>query len=400
MQPQNIHLNQIQEQLFLALERDKPEILCRYIHGLIAQKYSLKTFIITHFNPQSLHFSHELVYGDNLLNSQKIIIQINQCPNLKQILCHPSIEKKYHKISLDQLSSVHQPTINTLYLFPISYRNQIIATILLDITPEELSQFNDSQLIKIISQNLALLFINLDIQKKQEDLSKEKENQSNYLSKINHEIRTPISSVIGFSKMLKQEIYGELNPKQLQYVNAIYESANYLLELVIDLLDIAKLEAKKEELYLEKVFIKKICQSCLSFIQIKTFHKNLNLQLIIEENINYIYGDERKIKQILINLLSNAVKFTKKGSITLKVFLEDKTIKFSVIDTGMGIKPEDYHKLFKPFSQIKTHVHDLEKGTGLGLVISQELAKLHGGNITFTSKVDEGSCFTLSLPIN
>jgi len=103
-------------------------------------------------------------------------------------------------------------------------------------------------------------------------------------------------------------------------------------------------------LYLEKLLVKNLCQSCLSFIHVKILHKNLDFQLIIEDNINYIYADERKIKQILINLLSNAVKFTTQGSVTLKVSSENKNIKFSVIDTGIGIKPEDHDKLFQPFA--------------------------------------------------
>ncbi|AUC60683.1 Circadian input kinase A [Cyanobacterium sp. HL-69] len=400
MQPPYSDFSEIQEKLFLALEGDKPEIFYKYIHGLIAQQYSLKTFIITYCSQGFKHLDDELVYGDNVVHNQEIITNIHQCPTVKQYLYSLSIEKTYQEISLNKLSSFYQEKTNKLYLFPIFYRSQIISIIYVEIPKKELSLFNKSKLIKVIFQNLALLFINLDIQKKQENLIKEKETQNNYLSKINHEIRTPIASVIGFSKMLKQQIYGELNPKQLQYANAIYESANYLLELVIDLLDIAKLEANKEKLYLEKLLVKNLCQSCLSFIHVKILHKNLDFQLIIEDNINYIYADERKIKQILINLLSNAVKFTTQGSVTLKVSSENKNIKFSVIDTGIGIKPEDHDKLFQPFAQIKTCIHDQEKGTGLGLVISQELAKLHGGDITFTSDIGKGSCFTLVLPMD
>ncbi|MBE9223365.1 HAMP domain-containing histidine kinase [Cyanobacterium stanieri LEGE 03274] len=400
MQPPYTDLNQLQNHLFSALENDEPQILYQKIYHLIAEQYSPEKFIITHCYQIDGLYHHELVYSINIdghqENSKIIIDKFNQLTNLNQLITENIDNKLLWQNNL--YFDIQHPC--KLSIFPILYRHKIIGTLSLDLSTKQLEKINNNQLISIISQNLALLFVNLDTKKKQLKLNEEKENQKKYLSTINHEIRAPIASVIGFSKMLKQQIYGELNSKQLQYVNAIYESGNYLLELVIDLLDLAKLEAQKEELYLEKVFIKKICQSCLSFVHVKTFHKNLELQLIIKSAINYIYADERKIKQILINLLSNAVKFTEKGSVTLKVCVENSQIKFSVIDTGIGIKPEDYHKLFKPFSQIQNCPHNQEKGTGLGLVISQELAKLHGGDITFESEIGKGSCFTLSLPMN
>ncbi|AFZ48465.1 histidine kinase [Cyanobacterium stanieri PCC 7202] len=404
MRTQHIDHIQIQEYLFSALENDKADEFYHYVHNLIADKYYLKTFIITQSSKQGHHCHHELVYSGSFCydkhTCREVINQFNHCPKLDYYFANPNLEAPYKELSLSQLIFFSQNHIDKIHIFPIIYKREIIGNLWLEISPHELEKFKDDQIVKIVLQSLALLFVQIDITQQKEEVIKAKENQSQYFSKVNHEIRTPIASVIGFSKVLKEQLYGELNPKQLQYVNAIYDSGNYLLDLVVDLLDIAKLEAKKQDLYLEKVFIKNLCQSCLSFVYIKTFNRDLKLNLIIEDDIKYICADERKIKQILINLLSNAVKFTEKGSVTLKVSVESNWIKFSVIDTGIGIKEEDYHKLFQPFSQIKTPLHDKEKGTGLGLVISQELARLHGGDITFESAIGKGSIFTLTLPTN
>ena len=218
------------------------------------------------------------------------------------------------------------------------------------------------------------------------------------ISNVSHELRTPLTAIIGFTKMLKNQIYGDLNAKQLQYVTAIYNSGEHLLELINNLLDIAKIEAEKEKLFLEKILIKEICQETLELIEDKAKEQGLQLIFLLESTKGYCIADRGRIKQILVNLLSNAVKFTEKGTITLQVTTTQERTEFAVIDTGIGIKEEDQKKLFEPFSQIATPLHRKEKGTGLGLVLSRKLARLHGGDISMKSTDGEGSCFTLHLP--
>lgn len=220
-----------------------------------------------------------------------------------------------------------------------------------------------------------------------------------HLSNLSHEIRTPITAIIGFSKMLQEELYGDLNPKQMQYVTAINESGNYLLNLINDFLDISKIEAQKQELFKEKIPVQEVCQSSISLVKEKAKQQGLIIKLIIENNVDFCFADPIRLKQILINLLSNAIKFTEIGSVTLKVEKTVDHLIFSIIDTGIGIKKSDQEKLFKPFSQIRNNLHQNYKGTGLGLALSLKLAKLHGGEIRVFSEEGKGSNFTLYLPL-
>lgn len=223
-------------------------------------------------------------------------------------------------------------------------------------------------------------------------------NSQIILGNISHELRTPLAAIIGFAKMLKKQIYGELNSKQLEYITAIYDSGQHLLAISNDLLDLAKIEAEKETLFLEKIVIKEVCKEVLDLFSEKAKEQGIELILSKELAKEYCRGDRLRIKQILVNLLSNAVKFTEKGAVTLQVRTINKSTEFAVIDTGIGIKKEDQEKLFKPFSQILTPLHRKHQGTGLGLVLSRKLAQLHGGDIRMESTAGKGSCFTLYLP--
>ena len=228
---------------------------------------------------------------------------------------------------------------------------------------------------------------------KQSWLDEEKSKQE-HISHLNHELRSPISSIVGFARMLKEQYYGPLNPKQLQYVSGILSSAEHLLALVKNYLDIVKIDANKQKLDLEKLAVGEICQAVIFIVAEKAKAKDLELVLDLDSSIDFCIADSLRLKQILINLLSNAIKFTDLGKITLEVQLKQNLLNFSVIDTGTGISKENIAKLFKPFPQISSH----PESTGLGLALSRKLAQLHGGDITVTSKLGKGSCFILTIP--
>lgn len=298
--------------------------------------------------------------------------------------------------------------INSVLLLPIIYRQNYLGAIIASRKLNFGQIFNQEEikLFKAIAIQYGIFLQQLQLEetiKQQEILinncSTINPVTNEYLSQINHELRTPMTAIIGFAKMLKQQIYGELNTKQLQYVSCIYESGIYLLELINELLDISKIEANKEELFIEKIWVEEICKSSLSLVQEKAKEQGLSLNLTLDFQTDFCYADRSKLKQILVNLLSNAVKFTEKGSVLLKVEKKAEKLEFSVIDTGIGIKKSEQNKLFKPFSQLKTHLHQKNKGTGLGLALSLKLAKLHGGNITVISDEGQGSCFTFHLPL-
>lgn len=219
------------------------------------------------------------------------------------------------------------------------------------------------------------------------------------LSYLHHELRAPLSAIIGFARMLKDELYGPLNPKQQQYVQGIASSGDYLLSLVNDVLDWSKLSAQQEELFCEWVAVEDLCLAVIFLFKEKAKSKGLTLELTLAPEAGLCWGDQKRLKQILINLLSNAVKFTETGAVTLQVYVQEQTLYFTVQDTGVGISPQDQSQLFQPFRQIPHSLNRREKGTGLGLALSRKLAQLHGGDITCLSQPGQGSCFTLQIPL-
>jgi len=222
----------------------------------------------------------------------------------------------------------------------------------------------------------------------------QKQLKQEHISHLSHELKSPIASILGFARMLKEQYYGPLNDKQMQYATNILGSGEHLLALVKNYLDLVKIDARKQTLDLEKLAVIDICQASLFIVEEKAQDKGLELSLDLDKNIDFCTADSLRLKQILINLLSNAIKFTDQGSVTLKVELKNDLLYFAVIDTGMGISEKNIVKLFKPFPQITSH----HENTGLGLALSKKLAQLHGGDLTVTSELDRGSCFTLCIP--
>ena len=220
------------------------------------------------------------------------------------------------------------------------------------------------------------------------------QSRQEHLAHLNHELRSPISSMLGFAGMLKEQYYGALNERQMRYINATLSVGQYMLDLVNNYLDIAKIDANKQTLDLEKLAVAEVCQNALFCIEKKAEQKGLELKFELDDDVDFCLADSRCLRQILTNLLSNAVKFTEGGSVTLKVQHDRELLKFSVVDTGEGISAANRLKLFKPFPQITNH----RESTGLGLALSRKLARLHQGDIVATSELGEGSCFTLTIP--
>jgi signal transduction histidine kinase len=194
---------------------------------------------------------------------------------------------------------------------------------------------------------------------------------------------------------------GPLNEKQQQAVGVIQTSGQHLLGLINDILDLSKIEAGKFEVHPERFEVNQISESSLNFIKHATDKKKITVEYSPAPDATTVFADPMRLKQILINLLHNAVKFTpENGSIKLKVQTEPKEglIRFSVTDTGIGIKPEDQTKLFKPFVQIDGKLSRQYEGTGLGLSLAKKLVELHGGHIEMQSEFGKGSCFTFILP--
>ncbi len=227
-----------------------------------------------------------------------------------------------------------------------------------------------------------------------------------FLANMSHELRTPLNAILGMTEGLQDQVFGTLNPQQLKALQTIERSGNHLLALINDILDLSKIEAGQITLDCTPTPISPLCQSSLAFIKQQAAQKQIRLEIKLQPNLPDLLVDERRIRQALINLLNNAVKFTPEGGqITLAANQIAQTasqsgcwIQFSVIDTGIGIAPENIAKLFQPFVQIDSALNRQYAGTGLGLSLVKRIVELHGGQVGLTSQLGAGSCFTIDLP--
>ncbi len=223
-----------------------------------------------------------------------------------------------------------------------------------------------------------------------------------FLACISHELKSPLTAVVGLSSLLQEEKIGHLNPRQVHYAQLIYHSGRQLMTLVNDLLDLTRLETGQLQLSFVPVNIQQICQRAYRSITEKYKGKTeepLDFSLEIEPELQQLFADELRLHQMLVHLLDNAMKFTQTGGkFGLKVNRWEDWIAFTVWDTGIGIPEESQHLIFQKFQQLENPLTRQFEGTGLGLVLTQRLARSHGGDISFVSKAGQGSQFTLLLP--
>ncbi len=224
-------------------------------------------------------------------------------------------------------------------------------------------------------------------------------HKSEFLANMSHELRTPLNAIIGFSEVLRERMFGELNPKQAEYVEDIHASGRHLLSLINDILDLSKVEAGRMELEPAPFDLQMALENALTLVRERAGRHAITLELVADERLGEFVGDERKIRQVLLNLLSNAVKFTPEGGrVTVTAKPGDGVVEISVGDTGIGIAPEHQEAIFEEFRQVGNHARKRE-GTGLGLTLAKKFVELHGGRIRVESEVGKGSTFTVTLPV-
>ncbi|ATU07928.1 PAS domain S-box protein [Methanohalophilus portucalensis] len=225
--------------------------------------------------------------------------------------------------------------------------------------------------------------------------------KSEFLATMSHELRTPLNSIIGFSDILLDQVFGELNEKQTKYVGNVLKSGKHLLDLINSILDISKVEAGKMDLQYEIFYFNDVFREVKTIISPLASKKSINLQIEPAENIPKIKADKGKIKQVLYNLLSNAIKFTPEGgNVRIIPTKSEKMVHVAVEDTGIGIAENDRDKLFKPFVQLDSSANREYEGTGLGLALITKFIELHGGSLEVKSEEGKGSTFTFSIPVD
>ena len=259
-------------------------------------------------------------------------------------------------------------------------------------------------LLQTFATQSALAIQNARLFREIEDKSRQIEaanrHKSEFLANMSHELRTPLTAIIGFSEVLSEKVFGELNDKQSEYMDDIVSSGRHLLSLINDILDLSKVEAGRMELDLTRFDMPTAIDNALILIRERATRHGITLRHTVDERLGEVLGDERKFKQILLNLLSNAVKFTAEGGyIDVDAALTNGAVEVSVSDTGIGIAPENQEAIFEEFRQVGTDFLKKREGTGLGLTLTRKFVELHGGKIWVESAVGKGSTFTFTLPL-
>ena len=260
----------------------------------------------------------------------------------------------------------------------------------LQATQEKLRQANkqlDAKIAELSERNI--------------ELFKANKIKGEFLANISHEFRTPLNAILGFAQVLREKPHLLKKEKAQRYAENIITSGNSLLNMINDLLDLAKTQAGKMELHIEKTSVQQLCKALVSSFSLLTKKKKVKVKLMVDSDIPILSTDAGKIQQILYNFLSNAIKFTPpRGKIEIRAQMTDeKTVRIAVSDTGCGIAESDRKKIFEKFRQADGSITRVSTGTGLGLTISTELAAMLAGSIGMESELDKGSTFWLDIPV-
>jgi signal transduction histidine kinase len=223
-------------------------------------------------------------------------------------------------------------------------------------------------------------------------------HKSEFLANMSHELRTPLNAILGFTQVLRERMFGEINEKQEEYLDDILSSGHHLLSLINDVLDLSKVEAGQVELVMAPFSLTEALERGVVVVRERASSDEVSVAIAADPDADIVEGDERRIQQVIFNLLSNAVKFTPAGgAVDVATARVNGEVKVSVTDTGPGIAPEDHERLFDEFQQADAGIEQRE-GTGLGLALSKRLVELHGGRIWVESEPGRGSTFAFTLP--
>ena len=292
----------------------------------------------------------------------------------------------------------------TVVVMPLFREGHPFGTIVL--RRQEVRPFTEREiaLLRTFGDQAAIALENVrlfnEIQDKSRQLEIANQHKSEFLANMSHELRTPLNAIIGFSDVLLERLFGDLNDKQDDYLKDIHSSGRHLLSLINDILDLSKIEAGRMELERSTFDLRPAMENALTLVRERAQRHNISLGMTIGPQIGEVTADERKLKQILLNLLSNAVKFTPDGGrIDVSARREGGDLVIAVHDTGIGIAAEDHQAVFEEFRQVGRNYTNKHEGTGLGLALTRKFVELHGGRIWLASEPGKGSTFTFTLPM-
>jgi signal transduction histidine kinase len=292
--------------------------------------------------------------------------------------------------------------------FPVQEQGRTIGAVELyfaaDESPDQRSHIEQRALLETLARLISVGYEHFEtlLQLRESNVALARANRlkSEFLANMSHELRTPMNSIIGYSHVLLEGIDGPLVDEQRQDVHRVVQSAESLLAIINDILDLSKIEAGRVELHWQQIKVKDVVRSVLTTLEPMANAKKLSLQSAVAASVEVCWGDPTRLGQMLLNLLSNAVKFTEVGHVALLVGLEGERVRFTVRDTGIGIAPAAHELIFEEFRQADGSTSRRYGGTGLGLAITRRLAQLHGSSIELQSSLGAGSTFSFTVPLH
>ncbi len=319
-----------------------------------------------------------------------------QVVNIKDILAEPDEEFAGAKEFAERLG------YRSILVVPMLRDDEVLGVI--NIRRAEVRPFLDKHvaLLQIFADQAVIAIENVrlfhEIEDKNRQLEIANQHKSEFLANMSHELRTPLNAIIGFSEVLKDNLFGEMNEKQDEYVQDIHASGHHLLSLINEILDLSKVEAGRMELAVSEFDVGNAIDNAVTLIKERAARHQLTLDVSVDPQLGSFIGDERKFKQILLNLLTNAVKFTPEGG-KVRVAAQPTSdgVQVSVSDTGIGIPPDQHAAVFEAFHQVSSEYTRKREGTGLGLTLVKQFVEMHGGRISLESVPTKGSTFTFTL---
>jgi signal transduction histidine kinase/DNA-binding response OmpR family regulator len=301
------------------------------------------------------------------------------------------------------LSALAETGWRSLVAVPMLREGRIIgAMVIRRHTPGRIPQ-EIYDLLETFAGQSALALINAQLyrqlQQQSTALEVASQHKSEFLASMSHELRTPLNAIIGFSEVLLERMFGELNERQDDYLRDIWSSGKHLLELLNDILDLSKIEAGQMVLSRSEFAVRESLEYCLSMVRERALQQRVLLSLDVDPEIGLLDADRLRFRQVVLNLLSNAVKFTPEGGrVDVHASIRGQDLVVLVADTGVGVSAEDRERIFDAFQQGATHSSGQVEGTGLGLTLSKRILELHGGRIWVDSEPGQGSTFGIALP--